>query len=229
MQIDRKNFEHQIEDLDEKGIVTIYGNAFDNKDSDGDISVKGSFSKTITDNFNRIKHFLNHDGRLLVGIPLEMKEDNTGLLIRSKLNLNKEIGRDAYEDYKLYKENNRSLEHSIGFNVVRRDQKDKARILEYKLWEYSTLTAWGANERTPLVDLKSFKTSDDIILKIKELTDMYNRNYSDGRLTEIEKQLKALDLIAPLDDNTPLDEPQMIDALKQFKFQLQLENYKNGN
>ncbi|MBO9671961.1 MAG: HK97 family phage prohead protease [Sphingobacteriaceae bacterium] len=226
--IETKSLEQVIKDVDNTGIVTMYVSAFGNLDSDGDVTMPGAFTKTIKENANRVRHFLNHDSRLLIGVPLEMKEDSFGLLVRSKLNLNKGIAKDAYEDYKLYKENDRSLEHSIGFNVVRRDQKDKAKILEYKLWEYSTLTAWAANPLALTVDLKSFKNADEVIVKIKELTEMYNRNYSDGRLTEIEKQLKALDLIAPSVKDTPLDEPQIIDALKQFKFQIQLENYKNG-
>jgi len=226
--VEIKSLEKEVEDIDEKGVVSIYVSAFNNKDSDGDITMPGAFKKTIKDNFSRIKHFLNHDGRLLVGIPLEFKEDEFGLLVRSQLNLKKEIGRDAYEDYKLYKENERSLEHSIGFEVIRRDDKDPVKIYEYKLWEYSTLTTWGANQQTPLVDIKSFKTSDELILKIKELTEMYNRNYSDGRLTEIETQLKALDLIAP-PVSTQFDEPQIIEAFKSFKLKLQVENYRNGN
>lgn len=220
--IETKSFEHTVQDLDEKGVVTIYVSAFGNKDSDGDITVPGAFTKTLSENFNRIKHFLNHDGRLLVGIPVEMKEDATGLLVRSKLNLNKEIGRDTYEDYKLYKENGRSLEHSIGFNVVRRDQKDKSKILEYKLWEYSTLTAWAANPLTPLVDLKSIKNPEDIIAKMTELSEMYNRNYSDGRLTNIEKQLKALDAIAP--EASTHDQEPLINALKEYNLMLDLKS-----
>ena len=48
-----KNLESQIKDLDEsKGIVQIYVNSYNIEDSDGDISVKGSFKKTIKENKN---------------------------------------------------------------------------------------------------------------------------------------------------------------------------------
>lgn len=143
LDINFKNFDSPIEDLDEKGIVTVYGNAFNNEDADGDISAYGSFDKTIKENANRIKHFLNHDPRLLVGVPLSFMPDEKGLLMRSKLNLNKPLGKDTYEDYKLYKENGKSLEHSIGYGVVTRDTKNRSIITEYKLWEVSTLTSWG--------------------------------------------------------------------------------------
>lgn len=219
-----KSFDNPIEDVDEKGVVTIYVNAFGNEDSDGDISEPDAFNKTVKDNFSRIKHFLNHDGRLLIGIPLSFEPDSFGLKTRSKLNLNKEIGRDAYEDYKLYKDNNRSLEHSFGYEVLRRDQKDKRRIQEYKLWEYSTLTAWGANWKTPLVDLKNMDmTSEQLEEHIQELTEMYNRKYSDTRLKQIEIKLKDLtsspDKDAPDAESTHLIAPdaKAIELLTEFK------------
>lgn len=222
--VERKNFEHKVADLSDSGVVTIYGNSFDREDSDGDISVKGSFAKTIKENSQRIKHFLNHDSRLLVGVPLEMKEDDFGLLIRSQLNLKKELGRDVYEDYKLYAEHGKTLEHSIGFNVVRRDSSNKAMITEYKLWEYSTLTNWGANEWTPLVDLKSINvTPEELEEKIQILTEMYNRKYSDTRLKSIEIVLKDLtdspDDVAPSVQDTQVIAPdkKALEIIKNFR------------
>jgi HK97 family phage prohead protease len=216
----RKNLEHSIEDIDEKGVVSIYVNAFGNTDSDGDISVKGSFKKTITENFRRIKHFVNHDDQTFpIGLPIEMKEDDFGLLVRSKLNLEKQLPKDVYSDYKFFKEHDRTLEHSIGFRIIQRDQNIKAMITEYQLWEYSTLGNWGANQNTPLVDIKSLKNPDQLILKISELTDMYNRNYSDGRLIEIEKALKSLGTIEPgsLRDTTLQEEPIKVEPIELIK------------
>ena len=45
-----------------------------------------------------------------VGYPVEMKEDNRGLLVRSKLNLNKQKGLDLYEDYKFLAEAGRPMD-----------------------------------------------------------------------------------------------------------------------
>jgi len=205
-----KNFESPIEDLDEKGVVTVYGNAFLNKDSDGDISAYGSFDKTIKENASRIKHFLNHDSRLLIGVPLDFNPDDKGLLMRSKLNLNKPLGKDVYEDYKLYKDNGKTLEHSIGYGVEKRDAKNKSIITEYKLWEVSTLTAWGANPLTPLVDMKSANKEIEIM---QWLVKMYDLPYSDNRLQSIETILKSLEK-EPLESNTPTNQP--IDPYKSL-------------
>jgi HK97 family phage prohead protease len=165
--------ESEIKAVKDKGIVQMYVNAFDNEDSDGDISMKGSFAKTIQENLKRIRHFLNHDITKLLGAPIEMKEDDFGLLVTSQMNMNKEIARDAFEDYKLYQELGRSLEHSVAVEAIKRDEKDNRYVKEWRLWEYSTLTMWGANARTPLVSMKS---------DMKEVIDeMLKRDYSEQR------------------------------------------------
>lgn len=193
-----KSLQYEVKDVDENaGVVDIYVNAYGNKDSDGDISAEGAFDKTIKEDFHRIKHFLNHDSNILLGLPLEFPKDTSALRVLSKMNREKAIVRDTLSDYKLFKENGRTLEHSIGFKIVSRDQKDQAIITEYKLWEYSTLTSFGANEMTPF---NGFKSQEDIMGRIEELVLMYNAKYSDNRLKAIEKELKAL-------TNPQLEEP----------------------
>lgn len=177
------DLDYQIKDIDSrKGIVEIYVNAFNNEDSDGDISEQGSFSKTIQENQKRIKHFLNHNWTQLIGVPIEMKEDEKGLLVRSQLNMNKQIGKDVFEDYKLYSEHGKTLEHSIGVEAVKRDDSNPKVVKEWKLYEYSTLTFLGANPETPLVNLKNVDTD------LLEL--MLNKgNYSDTRFQKLENLL----------------------------------------
>ena len=46
-------FKTKSTDVDEKGIVKVAVNGIGIKDSDGDISSPGSFSKTLQENFNR--------------------------------------------------------------------------------------------------------------------------------------------------------------------------------
>lgn len=59
------------------------------------------------------------------------------------------------EDYKLYAEYGKTLEHSIGVKAIKRDDKDKRIVKEWSLWEYSTLSSWGANPQTFLIDIKN--------------------------------------------------------------------------
>ena len=201
-----KNITHEITDLDEKkGIVVAYANVYDVKDSDGDISAKGSFVKTSTENYQRIGVFKNHNPNISLGIPLELDaKDSYGLRTVTKFDTSITDGQDMYNHIVFKKENNRNTELSIGYEVMKRDEKNRAIITEYKLWEYSFLTHWAANSASIVEDVKSLKTRHDIL---DTLCKMYDRNYSDQTIQQIEKILKSLDNKEPFESNTPTDEP----------------------
>lgn len=163
-----KHFGHQVKDVDHKeGIVTGYFAAFGNVDSDGDIIRKGAFVKSIQENGPqsskpRIKHLLNHDPSKPLGSITSLKEDDYGLYYESKIGTHI-LG----QDFLKMVESDLIKEHSIGFRIMKRNQlqdyenyiKNPAggwyEITEVKLYEGSSLTAWGANENTPLTGLKS--------------------------------------------------------------------------
>lgn len=134
-------------------VVTVAVNAFGNVDSQNDISVSGSFSKTLKENFKRVKHFLNHDYDKLIGCPLEGKEENGHLVMRSEL-AETQLANDVLSFYKLYQKNNLTLEHSVGVEAMQRDPNDTRKVLQWKLWEFSTLYSWGSNSDTPLLGIK---------------------------------------------------------------------------
>jgi HK97 family phage prohead protease len=200
MEIKQKLYSTKAEDLDKKGRVLIAVNAFDNVDADGDISKPGSFKKTLAENFNRVRWFLNHDVTILLGVPIKGYEEGNHLKMQAQFNLEKQVARDTYEDYKLYAEHGKSLEHSVGLQAIKwaiDETKGIRTISEWKLWEFSTLTHWGANENTPL-------------LGIKQLEQMANNpNYSDDRKRTIEHTYKAL-FVEParstLDDKAAMQE-----------------------
>lgn len=220
--MDFKQFSFDIKDFDEKqGVVKAYANAYDFKDSDGDISVKGSFNKTVNDNFKRIRVLKDHNATISLGVPLELDaNDPYGLLTTTKFNLQKEVSRDMFSDIQLMKENGLNAELSIGYEVVKRDQKNRSLITEYKLYEYSFLTSWAANELSTVQDIKSIKSVYGIM---ELLTKAYDLPYSDTRLQQIETILKSLDNKEPLEPNTPTDEP----TIEQIK-QTILNSFQNG-
>lgn len=201
-----KQLSYELKDFDEKqGIVKAYANAYDFKDSDGDISAKGSFNKSAKENFKRIRVLKDHIPTISLGIPLELDtQDNYGLLTTTKFNLQKEVSRDMFTDIQLLKDNGLNAELSIGYEVVKRDEKNRSIITEYKLWEYSFLSSWAANELSTVQDIKSIKSHYGIM---ELLTKAYNLPYSDSRLQQIENLLKSLDNNEPLIDNTLITEP----------------------
>lgn len=146
-------------------VVTVAVNAFGNVDSQNDISVSGSFTKTLNENFKRIKHFLNHDYNKLIGCPLEGKEEGGHLVMRSEL-ADTQLANDVLQFYKLYQKNGLTLEHSIGVEAMQRDQQDRRKVLQWKMWEFSTLYNWGANSDTPLLGIKhDLRNAPEQVLK----------------------------------------------------------------
>lgn len=83
------------------------------------------------------------------------------------------------------------MEHSIGVEAVKWEQQGDTRMVkEWKLWEYSTLTSWGANEDTPMLGIKS---ADSIIEAIDWLNVMLKKgNYSDEKFLQIEEKINSL-------------------------------------
>ena len=196
-----KNLTSLVKDLDEKGRVVVTANAFNNVDSQSDMSLKGSFTKTLQENFSRTKWFLNHDTTKLIGVPISGQETNSHLELVGQLNLNKEIGRDVYADYKLYAEYGKTLEHSIGVDAIKYNIEGPVRkVSEWRLWEYSTLTNWGANPSTGLVNIKS---------DIDWMNIQLNKgDYTDEKFSLIETQLQILkSLIEEPSEDTQSTEP----------------------
>lgn len=215
-----KDFQSEVKDLDEKtGYVEAYANAYNNEDSDKDISAPGSFIKSVSENFKKIRVYKNHDTTLMVGVPKKIDtQDNYGLLTGTQFQMNTDLGRDMFNDVKLITDNNQDADLSIGYRVLRRDAKDSRIIKEYGLKEYSFLTSWGAN---PLATVVSLKEVNSLNKFIDHLTKMYNLPYSDSRLVKVEEILKSL-TIAP-HFSTHEDEP-INEILTHFKNSL-----KNGN
>ena len=211
-----KQISYDLKDLDEaKGVVTAYANAYNFKDSDGDISAYGSFDKTVNENFKRIRVLKDHNPTMMIGVPLAIDtKDTYGLLTTSQFNMNKPLGKDMFTDVKLMHESGLNAELSIGYKVMQRDQKNKSIIQEYKLMEYSFLSSWGANELSTVQGIKSIKSHYGIMELIEKA---YNLDYSDERLRNIEQLLKSLS-DEPSEPDTLNEKPIILETLKNFKF-----------
>lgn len=211
--MDFKQISYDLKDLDEKkGVVIAYANAYDFKDADGDISAYGSFEKTVKDNFKRIRVLKDHNPREMIGVPLNIDtKDRFGLLTTTQFNMEKPLGRDMFTDVKLMHDNGLNAELSIGYKVIKRDERNKSLITEYKLMEYSFLSSWAANELSTVQGIKSIKSVFGIMELIEKA---YNLDYSDERLLQIENILKSLSTQEeePL-ESTPIIEPQIIKSI----------------
>ena len=159
-----------------KGIVTGYFSHFGNKDSDGDIIMPGAYIKTIADRGPdsaqpRIKHLMNHRTEQPIGKLLVLKEDAAGLYYESQVGTHT-IGKEFIKMV----ESELITEHSIGYRVIKweKDITDQTatKLTELQLWEGSSLTAWGANNMTPLTGMKATDKETHLKTLMKKQADV---------------------------------------------------------
>lgn len=149
-----KSVSFDLESADEKtGEFSGYASVFGNVDDGGDIVDKGAFSKTIVEDFARIKILSQHDQcELPIGKPIELREDDKGLYIRGKIS-NTQKGRDIQT---LLKDGVLN-ELSIGYEAIdyEIDEENHVRHLkQIRLWEVSIVT-WAMNDQATIDDVKS--------------------------------------------------------------------------
>lgn len=224
-----------IKDMDSKqGIVTGYAASFGTLDADKDIIMPGAFTKTIKEQGPkstqpRIKHLLNHNTSQPLGLLQVLKEDDKGLYYESKVGTN-----TVAVDFLKMVDSGLITEHSIGFNTIRKtitnpdaDWRDQTtQIHEVKLYELSSLTAWGANQYTPLIGVKGIKNVEDRIERLIKAVDSgtftdTSFSFLNDELLFLQKAFKDISTHAAQAPE-PDYEKQIKEAFSQFNSQLQL-------
>lgn len=144
----------EVKATDDAGNFEGYASVFNNIDLGDDIIVPGAFVKVKTTRAGRLKLALYHDLTKLIG-SAEFKQDEHGLFLNGRVNLNVSYARDAYE---LMKEG--TLDSmSIGFNTItaayeEREGRTIRVIKEAELWEASVVP-FGMNPEAQVTDVKS--------------------------------------------------------------------------
>jgi len=190
-----KSFIAKVKDVSNTGIVTFYAAVFGNIDRYNEVCDKGCFSKTIKENFSEIMHYKNHWSEYMPGVIQELKEDNYGLLVTSKLILETVCGAETYAQYKAMAESGKSMPHSIGYIPVKQEQEDPTspvspiHLKEVYLGEVSTLTRRPANPLATTVDVKSFELLefDELLKEQKYYELLLNSKFSDQTTEQLEK------------------------------------------
>lgn len=144
----------EVKAVDDAGNFEGYASVFNNVDLGDDIIVPNAFTKVKTTRSGRLKLALYHDLTKLVG-SAEYKQDEHGLFLKGRINLNVSYARDAYE---LMKEG--TLDSmSIGFNTLEADFEERhgrpVRVIKQaELWEAS-IVPFGMNPEAQVMSVKS--------------------------------------------------------------------------
>lgn len=210
-------------------IVEGYFSAFNVKDADNDIILKGAFLKSIQEHGpdsstnRKIAHLAYHDVKRPIGTIKELVEDEKGLYFRSELGTHT----DGEDFLKMYN-NGIIREHSIGFNYipdkiksVEINNQKVYNISEVKLWEGSAVV-FGSNSETP--NLSIIKSQQDL----NKFLDEYNErmeicikalldcNFSEKfnnlfhlELQSLKNGYNSLLKFEPFDKNTQTEEPTL--------------------
>ena len=159
--VEHKSFGLAELNIDEKGEFEGYASVFNNVDRHGDIVMPGAFRKTISENPS-VPILWQHDQTKPIGVTMAIREDQNGLLVKGQLNLDTQLGREAYS---LLKQG--ALKGlSIGYQVIKDDLAGRVRQLkEVRLMEYSLVT-FPANELAKVTSIKQMDS--DMIMALTE-------------------------------------------------------------
>lgn len=224
--------ETTITDIDEqKGIITGYFSKFGNIDSDGDMIMPGAFTKTLKENYRRLKHLYQHDpfrplsatkdGRLVVS------EDKVGLAFKSEISKTS-WGKDAIQLHV----DGVIDENSIGFRTVKAiERKGYKELTELHLWEGSAVT-WAANEDAQTTGVKGMFSPDLVIKKMDNvLKAIRNGKYENEDLFDsLDIYFKQLQqLFIDLTKNTTPPAEKAVEPVTEEKDRALLEAIKSFN
>lgn len=142
--------------LDGAGEIEGYGAVFGNRDQGGDIVEAGAFTKSLTS--RKPKMLWQHDPEKVIGVWTYAAEDQKGLLMKGRIVLETEAGREAHALLKAGAIDGLS----IGYRTKKTAMRNSARsIIEADLWEVSLVT-FPMNERATVESVKSLTCQDDV-------------------------------------------------------------------
>ncbi len=132
----------EIKALEDSGEIEGYASTFGGEpDAYGDVIAPGAYADSLADHASKgtmPKILWKHDRREVIGRWTAASEDGKGLVVRGKLNMDVQRGREAYALLKAGAIDGLS----IGYRTIsaERDGKGRRLLSEVELWEVSLVT-----------------------------------------------------------------------------------------
>lgn len=160
---------------EEQGIIKGYASVFGNVDSDGDIIDKGAYTKTLSENRERIKFLWQHRMDMPLGKVMSVEEDAIGVPFEAKIS-NTQLGEDA----KTLIRDGVLNEFSVGFMPIKMQKESDGynHIKEIKLYEFSLVTL-ASNQMARMTDYKGITSPNDVVVKLDSIISLANKIKTD--------------------------------------------------
>lgn len=200
----KDNFSFQIKSFNEiegeQGVFEAYANVKWIKDKASDVTIDGAFTKSIlkAKSSGRMpKMLLQHDFKQVVGVWLEMEEDEKGLRVKGQLALNTQLGRETYELLKMG-----ALDAlSIGYLTIkeRYDHSTGTNYLEEVDIKEISIVTFPCNEDSLVDEVKSEEVESEKVAEPEVLnTDVEQKNEQE-QIEEVQEEVQdeQKEVIAP--------------------------------
>jgi HK97 family phage prohead protease len=136
---------------EDEGIFEGYIVTWNSVDSYNSTFQRGAFKKTLEERRDKIKVLYNHEKGTVIGVPEEIREDETGVWVRGKLITTVQKAADTYELMKAGAINTLSF----GFQAVKQRFERGIRVItEVRLMEISPVV-FEANETAKIMNVRS--------------------------------------------------------------------------
>lgn len=234
--IEHKTFPLSLKVVGEDGVFEGDLSVYNNLDLGEDIVRPGAFTKTISEKNGVVPMLWQHDPGLPIGVNL-LSDTGATLANRGVINLEKQLGREALSDLRMWQKYGMRFGQSIGYETVKENRlKGGTReLLEVNLWEGSLVT-FGMN---PLAGVSSVK-------QLARMTRSLHTEIKEGRTLSAatrDRLARILDEVSTLlasaepeerssiDESeavTPQDKPSDLTLIEQLKHLDSLFEVKNG-
>lgn len=189
-----------------EGEFTAYASVYDNVDSYGDVMSKGAFANTLAswkDSGAPIPLYWGHniaDPDFNIGEIVEATEDDRGLLVKARLDLDNP---KSAQTYRLLK-GKRVREMSFGFATVKatdaeRDGRYVRQLDEVKLFEVSVVPV-GANPDTEVIAVRAAASSLAMQAKAGRTFSTKNEEKVRTAVTDLRAAADSLESMLPASD-----------------------------
>lgn len=191
-----RDFGMEVKEITDAGEFMGYASVFGNVDFGGDIVDRGAFKRTIDHSKGKVPILWQHDTHMPIGIGVDMYEDENGLWVKGKLNLDSFWGKEAYSTIKA----GIVKGLSIGYDIIKDlwNAEEKAHhLVEVRLWEYSIVT-FPMNALAQIGAVKRYSSNDDILIATYEYATDMKRALKEGRVLSARNVSLIEDAIAAL-------------------------------